>query len=88
MRKFLKDNVINGGAVPKSTQIRKEYLPDIYARERAAVKEKLQSHLLTIQADETTDAQDRPILNILGGSLDELDEHGHIVYFLLDSRDS
>lgn len=85
MRHFLRNSVINGGAIPKSTQIRKEYLPELYEQEKSSVKSKLMGHMITIQADETTDAQDRPIMNILGASLEALDDNGHLVYFLLDT---
>ena len=84
VRGYIHSEVKNGGAIPKSTQIRKMYLPDIYDKERAVILEKLKGHNLTLQADETSDSQDRPILNILVASLDLL-KNGSLVYYLLDT---
>lgn len=85
VREYLNTEVVNGGAIPKSTHIRKMYLPDVYDHERSEILAKLMGDNLTIQADETSDAQDRPVMNILVASLDRLSEDGKLIYYLLDT---
>ena len=55
MRKFLQTRVSNGGAIPKSSQLRDYYLFDVFQTERAALKELVMNKQVALIVDELSD---------------------------------
>uniref|UniRef100_H3AX10 DUF659 domain-containing protein n=1 Tax=Latimeria chalumnae TaxID=7897 RepID=H3AX10_LATCH len=66
LRDFFRRNVANGGVIPSSTQLRREYLPKVAEFHKQEIKEMLkQSGSLSVVTDESTDAQDQYVLHVL-----------------------
>ena len=87
LREFLKTRVKNGGAIPGSSQLRDEYLFDVYLVEKEELKKKLKGKKVAILTDELSDDEGRYVLDVLVVILDfdELSPHGNTVAYLLDT---
>jgi hypothetical protein len=88
MRKFLKTNVSNGGAIPKSSQLRDYYLFDLYEVERVQLKDMIQDKKVALIADELCDSEGRYVLDVMAVCLgfNELSPNGNCIAYLLDSH--
>lgn len=88
MRNFIQTRVINGGAIPKSSQLRDYYLFDVYKVEKAELKSLLTGKNVAIIADELSDDEGRYVLDIMVVLLDfdNLSDTGNSVVYLLDSH--
>lgn len=84
MRKFLKEKVVNGGAIPGSHQLQEKYLGDVYLQEKETLKTNLTKKPVAVICDETPDVEGRCVLNILIAPL-EKDESGRILAYLADT---
>lgn len=84
MRKFLKEKVVNGGAIPGSHQLQEKYLGDVYLQEKETLKTNLTKRPVAVICDETPDVEGRCVLNILIAPL-EKDESGRILAYLADT---
>ena len=87
MRRFLQSRVVNGGAIPKSSQLRDYYLFDVYQTEKSQLKEMLQNKKVALIVDELSDDEGRYFLDIMAVCLDfdELSPNGNSVAYLLDT---
>ena len=56
-----------GGALPQGPTLRKLYIPRLYDEHVKALKKLVQGYPVQIIADETTDARDQSILNVVAG---------------------
>ena len=88
LRKFLEDNVANGGSIPKCSQLRDRYLFDVYEAERTELKSLVRGKKVALIADELSDEEGRYVLNVMAVLLDfdELSPNGNSVAYLLDSH--
>ena len=88
VREFLKNHVINGGAIPKSSQLCDYYLFDVYQVEKAEMKELVKGKKVALIADELSDDEGRYVLDVMAVFLDfdELSPNGNNVAYLLDTR--
>ena len=88
LRKFLEDNVANGGSIPKCSQLRDRYLFDVYEAERTELKSLVRGKKVALIADELSDEEGRYVLNVMAILLDfdELSPNGNSVAYLLDSH--
>uniref|UniRef100_H3ANI0 HAT C-terminal dimerisation domain-containing protein n=1 Tax=Latimeria chalumnae TaxID=7897 RepID=H3ANI0_LATCH len=67
LKKYLEGNLKNVGIIPSSSHLWQFYLPRIFENHVTEMKEKLKTcNRISIVTDETTDAEDRYVLNILG----------------------
>ena len=82
VRNFLMKHVMNGGAIPKQSQLREKYVPELYEQEIQTLKNKLHQKPVAVIFDETPDPQGRCVLNILVAPL-LLDENGKLNSFLI-----
>ena len=64
-RDFLSDHVNGGSSVPTSSWIRRDVIPKLFDGEKSRIKECLREVSVALIVDETTDAENRSILNIL-----------------------
>ena len=85
--RFLQSRVLNGGAIPKSSQLRDYYLSDVYQTEKSQLKEMLQNKKVALIVDELSDDEGRYFLDIMAVCLDfdELSPNGNSVAYLLDT---
>ena len=88
MREFLQSRVVNGGAIPKCSQLRDYYLLDVYQAEKADLKEIIKNKRLALIADELSDNEGRYVLDVMAVCLDfdELSFNGNSVAYLLDTH--
>ena len=88
LRKFLEDNVGNGGSIPKCSQLRDRYLFDVYEAERTELKSLVRGKKVALIADELSDVEGRYVLNVMAVLLhfDKLSPNGNSVAYLLDSH--
>ncbi|RXN13033.1 CGG triplet repeat-binding 1 [Labeo rohita] len=84
MRKFLFENVTNGGAIPGFHQLQEKYLGNVYLKEKEALRKRLAKKPIAVIFDETPDVEGRCVLNILIAPL-EKDESGRILAYLADT---
>ncbi|KAI2655834.1 Formamidase [Labeo rohita] len=84
MRKFLFENVTNGGAIPGFHQLQEKYLGNVYLKEKEALRKRLAKKPVAVIFDETPDVEGRCVLNILIAPL-EKDESGRILAYLADT---
>lgn len=84
MRRFLRDRVVNGGAIPGFHQLAQKYLGEVYQKEKEALKTVLAQKPVAVIFDETPDVEGRCVLNILIAPL-EKDESGRILTYLADT---
>uniref|UniRef100_H3AIL8 DUF659 domain-containing protein n=1 Tax=Latimeria chalumnae TaxID=7897 RepID=H3AIL8_LATCH len=63
---FLRQHVTNGGVIPSSAQLRREYLPKVAECHKQEIMELIKrSGYLSVVTDESTDSQDQYVLHIL-----------------------
>ena len=88
MREFLQSRVVNGGAIPKCSQLRDYYLFDVYQTERSNLKEIIKNKKVALIVDELSDDEGRYVLDVMAVLLDfdELSPHGNSVAYLLDTH--
>lgn len=67
-RQFIKKYI--GTHAPDESTLRKNYLPKIYNTTIEKIREKIGDNWIYIQADESTDSRNRPVVSVLVGSLD------------------
>ena len=68
MRPFLQKHTKHGGAVPVMNNLRRKYVPEVFVAFKDSLKIKLScKRMMGVMFDETTDAKDRAVLNILFG---------------------
>ena len=65
IRPFLRKHCPQAGALPKDKQLRTMYVPRLFDKHFAALKEILKGKQVCITADETTDVRDNSILNVI-----------------------
>ena len=88
MRKVLNTRVVNGGAIPKASQLHDYYLLDVYQLEKAGLKKKVKDKNVALIVDELSDEKGRYVLDIEAVLLDfdQLSPCGNTVAYLLDSH--
>ena len=88
MREFLQSRVVNGGAIPKCSQLRDYYLFDVYQTETANLKENIKNKKVALIVDELSDDEGRYVLDVMAVLLDfdELSPNGNSVAYLLDTH--
>ena len=88
MRKFLDTRVVNGGAIPKASQLRDYYLFDVYQVEKDELKKKIEDKNVALIVDELSDDEGRYVLDVMVVILDfdELSSSGNTVAYLLDTH--
>ena len=88
LREFLTTRVKNDGAIPGSSQLRDEYLLDVYVVEKEELKQKFNGKKVAILTDELSDDEGRYVMDVLAVILDfdELSPHGNTCAYLLDTH--
>ena len=88
LRKFLDTRVVNGGAIPKASQLRDYYLFDVYQVEKCELKKKVEGKNIALIVDELSDDEGRYVLDIMAVLLDfdELSPCGNTVAYLLETH--
>ena len=89
MREFLHSRVVNGGAIPKCSQLCNYYLFDVYQTERANLKEIIKiNKKVALIVDELSDDEGRYVLDVMAVLLDfdELPPNGNSVAYLQDTH--
>ena len=88
LQEFLTRRVKNGGSIPGSSQIRDEYLYDVYLVEKEDLKQKCQGKKVAMLNDELSDDEGRYVIDVLAVILDfhELSPHGDTCAYLLDTH--
>lgn len=83
MRKFLQSRVVNGGTIPKCSQLRDYYLFNVYEVKRAYKRKNV-----ALIVDELSDDEGRYVLDIMAVILnfDHLSPSGRSVAYLLDTH--
>lgn len=84
MRRFLREKVTNGGAIPGYHQLQEKYLDAVYQKEKEELKNLIDRKPVAVIFDETPDVEGRCVLNILIAPL-EKDESGRILAYLADT---
>lgn len=84
VRNFLLKHVINGGSIPKQSQLTEKYLSEVYIDEVRVVKAKLAEQPVAVIFDEIPDPQGRCVLNILVAPLC-VDDNGKLHSYLADT---
>ena len=86
MREFLQLRVVNGGPIPKCSQLHDYYLFDVYQTERANLKEIITNKKVALIVDKLNDNEDHYVLDVMAVLLDfdELSSNGNSVAYLLD----
>ncbi|XP_014383030.1 uncharacterized protein LOC102368925 isoform X1 [Alligator sinensis] len=64
VRDFLSKHIKGGSAIPKSDQLH-SHLPTLFEEEKQRLLRDFEGNFIAVIADETTDFQNRPVLNIL-----------------------
>lgn len=85
MRKFFDTQVVNGGAIPKASQLR-DYLFDVSQVEKDELKKKIEDKDVALIVDELSDDEGRYMLDVMVVILnfDELSSSGNTMAYLLD----
>jgi len=78
MKYFFAKNIINGGVLPNSCQLRKCYIPKYYNLQQDLIKEKLDSNLISLLLDESPDSLGRHVFITIARILSTGE------YFLID----
>ena len=65
LQKWLRENCHEGGFIPKSDTLRREYLPKLFEDHINQLKEYFCGKRVSIIIDETTDSRARSVVNIL-----------------------
>lgn len=88
MRKFLQSRVVNGGAIPKFSQLRDYNLFDVYEVEKAELKQRIKGKDISLLVDEVDDDEGRYVLDVMAVILDfdYLSPSGRSVVYLLDTH--
>ena len=88
LREFFTTRVQNGGAIPGSSQLRDQYLFDVYLVEKEELKQKLSGKKVALLTDELSDDEGRYVMDVLAVILDfdELSPHGNTCAYLLDTH--
>lgn len=84
MRSFLRNRVVNGGAIPGHTQLQERYLPEVYKMEKNVIKDLISDKPVSVLFDETPDVEGPCVLNIMVSPLIK-DESGKIRSYLIDT---
>ncbi|CAB1333541.1 unnamed protein product [Coregonus sp. 'balchen'] len=84
MRHFLKEKVMNGGAIPGYHQLQEKYLGDVYLKVKEEIKQHLAGKPVAVIFDETPDVEGRCVLNILIAPL-EKDTSGRNLAYLAET---
>ena len=70
LRTFLVKHCKQGGAVPgNESSLRQTHLPGVFDQHKTAVLQKIRGNKIPVVVDETTDARDSSVLNIVIGEL-------------------
>ena len=64
---FLKKYAPTGGAIPSASTLRKLYVPRVFEEHVQDLKDFLKGQFVSIVCDETTDAMDNSVFNIIAG---------------------
>ena len=64
-RAFLKEHVEGGSTVPSGSWVRRDMIPKIYEKEKAQIKASFEGVAVAVLADESTDVENRSVLNVL-----------------------
>ena len=64
-RAFLKEHVEGGSTVPSGSWVRRDMIPKIYEKEKAQIKASFEGVDVAVLADESTDVENRNVLNVL-----------------------
>ena len=88
MRKILQSRVVNGGSIPKCSQLRDCYLFDVYKVEKEELKECIRGKNVALMVDELSDDEGRYVLDIMAVILDfyHLSPSGRSVAYMLDTQ--
>ena len=88
LREFLTTRVKNGGTIPGSSQLRDEYVFDVYVVQKEELKQKISGKKVAILTDELSDDEGRYVTDVLAVILDfdELSPHGNTCAYLLDTH--
>ena len=62
---FLSKHCKQGGTIPSTTVLRRDYVPKVYEKQLQSLWDNLKDKLVTLIADETTDCRDHSILNVI-----------------------
>jgi hypothetical protein len=65
LQNWLHENCIEGGSIPKSDALRRNYLPNLFEDHANQLKEYFRGRRVSIIIDETTDSKARSVVNIL-----------------------
>jgi hypothetical protein len=65
LQNWLRENCNEGGFIPKSDNLRREYLPKLFEDHVNQLKEYFRGKRVSIIIDETTDSRTRSVVNIL-----------------------
>ena len=65
LKPFLKKHSPEGGAIPSADSIRKHRIPKMFEEHKQQLKDILRNKYIFVAFDETTDRQDRSVLNIV-----------------------
>ncbi|XP_068756552.1 CGG triplet repeat-binding protein 1-like [Montipora capricornis] len=87
MREFVLSRVVNGGAIPKGTQLR-DHLLDVYELEKEELKQKIKEANVAIMVDELCDDNGRCVIDVMATILDfdELSPSNGNIAYLLDTH--
>lgn len=87
MRKFFDTRVVNGGAIPKASQLR-DYLFNVSQVEKDELKKKIEDKDVALIVDELSDDEGRYMLDVMVVILnfDELFSSGNTMAYLLDTH--
>lgn len=65
VRQFFRDNMNDGGSIPRADALRRNYLPKLFSAANEELKKLLEGKDIAIICDETTDDRGRYVVNIL-----------------------
>ena len=85
MREFLLSRVVNGGRIPKGTQLQ-DHLLDVYELETEELKQKIKEANVAIMVDELSDDNGRCVIDVMATILDfdKLSTSNRHIAYLLD----
>lgn len=84
VRNFLLKHVVNGGTIPKHSELGEKYLSEVYIDEVRVVKAKIAGQPVAVIFDEIPGLQGRCVLNILVAPLC-VDDRGRLRSYLADT---
>ena len=88
MREFLLSHVVNGGAIPKGTQLQ-DHLLDVYELEKEELKQKIKVANVAIMVYELSDDNGRCVIEDVMATIldfDELSTSNRNIAYLLDAH--